>query len=84
MFLSKWIFVIQIELEFGFSTNIQPDVVMHLAAESHVDRSIDKPLVISSTNVCGVLITLLELAVSYWFQLNAEKESKLPFHIVST
>lgn len=61
----------------------QPDVIMHLAAESHVDRSIDDPSDFINTNIAGTLV-LLEAARSYWSALSAEKQSQFRFHHVST
>lgn len=64
----------------------QPDIVMHLAAESHVDRSIDGPAEFIQTNVVGTS-TLLEVARSYWKALQEtapEKASQFRFHHVST
>lgn len=61
----------------------QPDVVMHLAAESHVDRSINGPGEFILTNVVGTY-TLLEAARGYWNQLNAEKKAAFRFHHIST
>ena len=49
-----------------------PDVVMHLAAESHVDRSIDGPAAFIETNIVGTY-TLLESARKYWLALASEK-----------
>ena len=60
-----------------------PDVVLHLAAESHVDRSIDEPGVFVSTNVVGTFV-LLEAATSYWLRLSAEKRDQFRFIHVST
>jgi dTDP-glucose 4,6-dehydratase len=54
----------------------QPDIVMHLAAESHVDRSIDGPAAFIQTNVLGTC-TLLETARRYFNTLKALKESAL-------
>lgn len=65
-----------------FST-YQPDVVMHLAAESHVDRSIDGPATFIETNILGTY-TLLEVARSYWNDLEAEAKKKFRFHHIST
>jgi len=59
----------------------QPDAIMHLAAESHVDRSIDGPTEFINTNITGTSI-LLEVARSYWNDL-ADKDS-FRFHHVST
>jgi dTDP-glucose 4,6-dehydratase len=61
----------------------QPDAVMHLAAESHVDRSIDGPGDFIQTNVVGTF-TLLEAARAYWTTLDAEARAKFRFHHVST
>lgn len=51
----------------------QPDCVMHLAAESHVDRSIDGPAAFIETNIVGTY-TLLEAARAYWSALASEKK----------
>ena len=61
----------------------QPDAVMHLAAESHVDRSIDGPAEFISTNILGTY-TLLEAARSYWTQLSAEQQREFRFLHIST
>ncbi len=61
----------------------QPDAVMHLAAESHVDRSIDGPAVFIETNIVGTY-TLLEAARSYWDNLAEEKQQTFRFHHIST
>lgn len=64
----------------------QPDVVMHLAAESHVDRSIDGPCEFIQTNVVGTAV-LLEAARGYWKSLqekNADKAAAFRFHHIST
>jgi dTDP-glucose 4,6-dehydratase len=61
----------------------RPDAVMHLAAESHVDRSIDGPGDFIFTNVVGTF-TLLEAARAYWLQLDAGAREKFRFHHVST
>ncbi|WP_373778045.1 dTDP-glucose 4,6-dehydratase [Glaesserella sp.] len=61
----------------------QPDAVMHLAAESHVDRSIDGPSAFIETNIVGTY-TLLEAARSYWSRLNADKKAAFRFHHIST
>ena len=60
-----------------------PDAVMHLAAESHVDRSIDGPAAFIETNIVGTY-TLLESARQYWLALPAEKKSAFRFHHIST
>lgn len=61
----------------------QPDAVMHLAAESHVDRSIDNPLNFIETNIKGTY-NLLEQAALYYNKLNTNNKSKFRFHHVST
>ena len=70
------------ELERVFNQH-QPDVVMHLAAESHVDRSIDGPAAFIETNIVGSY-TLLEAARSYWVALPAERKTAFRFHHIST
>jgi len=61
----------------------QPDIVMHLAAESHVDRSIDGPGEFIQTNIVGTYV-LLEEARAYWSTLTHNKKSTFRFHHVST
>jgi dTDP-glucose 4,6-dehydratase len=61
----------------------QPDIVMHLAAESHVDRSIDEPGEFIQTNIVGTYI-LLEKAKDYWNNLKNDKKNNFRFHHVST
>ena len=61
----------------------QPDLVMHLAAESHVDRSIDGPAEFINTNIVGTY-TLLEEARKYWQALENTKKSNFRFHHIST
>ncbi len=61
----------------------QPDAVMHLAAESHVDRSIDGPAAFIETNIVGTYV-LLEEARRYWNGLNDERRQAFRFHHIST
>jgi len=61
----------------------QPDIVMHLAAESHVDRSIDGPGEFIQTNIVGTYV-LLEEARGYWSSLEGDKKDSFRFHHVST
>lgn len=61
----------------------QPDAVMHLAAESHVDRSIDGPGEFIQTNILGTYV-LLEAARAYWSQLPDERKAAFRFHHIST
>ncbi|ELI9684355.1 dTDP-glucose 4,6-dehydratase [Vibrio vulnificus] len=70
------------ELDRVFSMH-QPDAVMHLAAESHVDRSIDGPTAFIKTNIVGTY-TLLEAARSYWNSLPGERKAAFRFHHIST
>jgi dTDP-glucose 4,6-dehydratase len=61
----------------------QPDAVMHLAAESHVDRSIDGPADFVHTNITGTFV-LLEAAREYFATLDAERRLRFRFHHIST
>lgn len=61
----------------------QPDAVMHLAAESHVDRSIDGPAAFIETNIIGTY-TLLEAARNYWKALPEARKQAFRFHHIST
>lgn len=61
----------------------QPDGIMHLAAESHVDRSIDGPGEFIQTNIIGTY-TLLECARAYWSDLSDERKQAFRFHHIST
>lgn len=65
-----------------FATH-KPDVVMHLAAESHVDRSIDGPAVFIETNIVGTY-NLLETSRAWWSGLAAEQKAAFRFHHIST
>ncbi|HJD44380.1 MAG TPA: dTDP-glucose 4,6-dehydratase [Candidatus Paenalcaligenes intestinipullorum] len=64
-------------------TTHQPDAVMNLAAESHVDRSIAGPSAFIQTNIVGTY-TLLEAVRAYWMSLNAQQKAAFRFHQVST
>ena len=61
----------------------QPDVIMHLAAESHVDRSITGAADFINTNINGTFV-LLEVARQYWSNLDENKKSAFRFHHIST
>ncbi len=61
----------------------QPDAIMHLAAESHVDRSIDGPGEFIQTNIIGTY-NLLEVAKEYWQNLSGQKKAAFRFHHIST
>ena len=64
-------------------TSFHPDVIMHLAAESHVDRSIDGPKEFIQTNVFGTFV-LLQQALGYWRQLPSSRREHFRFHHIST
>jgi dTDP-glucose 4,6-dehydratase len=61
----------------------QPDVIAHLAAESHVDRSIDGPADFIETNIVGTF-SMLEQALDYWRGLEPERQKSFRFHHIST
>ena len=61
----------------------QPDAIMHLAAESHVDRSIDGPATFIQTNIVGTY-ALLEATRAWWSQLPAARREAFRFHHIST
>jgi len=63
--------------------SFRPDVVMHLAAESHVDRSIDGPADFIQTNIIGTYV-LLETALTYWRGLPKTAQRDFRFHHIST
>ncbi len=63
--------------------DFQPDAIMHLAAESHVDRSIDGPAEFIQTNIVGTY-QLLEATRAYWQSLSAERREAFRFHHIST
>lgn len=63
--------------------SFQPDIVMHLAAESHVDRSIDGPADFIESNIIGTF-TLLQAARAYWNELQEDRKSTFRFHHIST
>src|SRR3974390_435932 len=64
--------------------SFEPDAIMHLAAESHVDRSIDGPAAFIETNIVGTF-TLLQAAFDYWRRLPpGRKKDAFRFHHIST
>ena len=63
--------------------DFQPDIVMHLAAESHVDRSIDGPAAFIETNIVGSF-TLLQEALRHFRALPEERKARFRFHHIST
>lgn len=63
--------------------DFQPDAIMHLAAESHVDRSIDGPGDFIQTNIIGTY-TLLEASRKYWLGLDDSRKNSFRFHHIST
>ena len=70
------------DLKYVFAEH-QPDIVMHLAAESHVDRSIDGPDEFIQTNIVGTY-NLLEVARDYWSALPETRKQAFRFHHIST
>lgn len=72
----------RVELERVFAEH-KPDAVMHLAAESHVDRSIDGPAAFIETNIVGTY-TILEVTRAYWSQLPDAEKQAFRFHHIST
>ena len=64
-------------------TDFQPDAIMHLAAESHVDRSIDGPAEFIETNIVGTA-NLLEIAREYWSKLSSDRKRSFRFQHIST
>lgn len=63
--------------------DFKPDIIMHLAAESHVDRSIDGPGEFIQTNIVGTY-TLLDVSKDYWQGLSKDKKTNFRFHHIST
>ena len=63
--------------------SVQPDAVLHLAAESHVDRSIDGAAPFIETNVGGTFV-LLDVALAYWRELDAAARARFRFQHIST
>ncbi|MBI4807399.1 MAG: dTDP-glucose 4,6-dehydratase [Nitrosomonadales bacterium] len=61
----------------------RPDAIMHLAAESHVDRSISGPTDFIQTNIVGTY-TLLEASRAYWNELDSVRKAAFRFHHIST
>ncbi len=64
-------------------SDFQPEAIMHLAAESHVDRSIDGPAAFIQTNIVGTY-QLLETTRAYWQSLPSERKAAFRFHHIST
>lgn len=64
-------------------SEFKPDYIMHLAAESHVDRSIDGPAEFIQTNIVGTYV-LLEATRAYWSSLPEERKQLFRFHHIST
>ncbi len=63
--------------------SFKPDGIMHLAAESHVDRSIDGPALTIASNIMGTF-TLLEAARAHWLTLDDAAKAAFRFHLIST
>jgi dTDP-glucose 4,6-dehydratase len=64
-------------------SRFRPDAIMHLAAESHVDRSIEGPGAFIQTNVVGSYV-MLEAALDYWKKLDGAARDRFRFHHIST
>lgn len=67
----------------NITKGINPDLIVHLAAESHVDRSIENPSKFIKSNIVGTF-NLLEASREYWENLDSERRNKFIFHHVST
>ncbi len=63
--------------------HFQPDIITHLAAESHVDRSVDGPADFIQTNLVGTF-SILHAALAYWRTLSAARQGNFRFHHIST
>jgi len=63
--------------------DFDPDIIVHLAAESHVDRSIDGPQDFIETNLVGTYV-MLQAALKHWNHLSSERKMSFRFHHVST
>lgn len=61
----------------------QPDIITHLAAESHVDRSVDGPADFIQTNLVGTF-SMLQGALDYWRKLGSDRQNSFRFHHIST
>jgi dTDP-glucose 4,6-dehydratase len=68
---------------YGLLKYYKPDCVMHLAAESHVDRSIDSPNHFINTNIFGTF-SLLQASLKYWQKLDKNSQNLFRFHHIST
>lgn len=75
--------IADVEAMAGIVSDFDPDAIMHLAAESHVDRSIDGPAAFVETNVVGTM-SLLQAALAHWSALPAERQESFRFVHVST
>ena len=64
-------------------SEFQPDIIFHLAAESHVDKSIEGPLDFINTNIVGTAI-MLDVSYHYWIKCNSNKKNLFKFHHIST
>ena len=64
-------------------TDYKPDIIMNLAAETHVDRSITNSEKFIQTNICGTY-NLLNIAYKYWLDLSSKKQNEFRFHHIST
>jgi dTDP-glucose 4,6-dehydratase len=64
-------------------SHFKPDIITHLAAESHVDRSVDGPAAFIETNLVGTF-AMLQAALDYWRRLPSEAQAAFRFHHIST
>ena len=71
------------EILYDVIESSKPDIIMHLAAESHVDRSIDQPHHFLESNIIGTF-NLLEVAKEYWLKLKPNRKNIFRFHHIST
>lgn len=82
-YVFKKIDICNVKLVDKIFKNFQPDIIMHLAAESHVDRSISESREFIQTNILGTY-NLLETSRRYWNELTFNRKKKFRFHHIST
>jgi dTDP-glucose 4,6-dehydratase len=82
-YVFKKIDICNVKLVEKIFKSFQPDIIMHLAAESHVDRSIVESKEFIQTNILGTY-NLLETSRRYWNELTVNKKKKFRFHHIST
>jgi dTDP-glucose 4,6-dehydratase len=79
----EWADICDTERMATLIAEFEPDIITHLAAESHVDRSIDGPAAFIQTNLVGTF-SMLKTTLDYWHGLSAERQSAFRFHHIST